>query len=293
MYIVSQMILWWLFHTANLFWKVKFPFHARNFELSGKDKYIHITCIILGIILPLVPIITIMADSAVDLQKQNENSTSQYINNLFISEGLGFGFDQIPAVFCAPTNRNATFYSVIMLIDIILGCGCTMLIIIFWSVHNVYVKRKKVQVTKYIISMKILRITCFYFFLQKKGNLNINEKAIPHFTFGTAEKKLLFVLCYYTLAAALLFSHVTLQIRMSSGHLTNLLKFLFCELRSHNSSDQCKYFDLDNLFTINIIGILTFLMFSLIPFVNLVYAVNIQELKKLWKKLTRSMVCKH
>ena len=147
------MFLWWLFHTANLFWKVKFPFHARNFD--DKNKYIHITCIIVGILLPLVPIIAIMADTAVNLQKQNENSTSQHRNDLFISDGLGFGYTKIPTLLCAPTNKNATFYSIIIMIGLILGCGCTMLIIIFWSVHNVYIKRKKVQVTKYIISVKI------------------------------------------------------------------------------------------------------------------------------------------
>ena len=123
-----------------------------------------------GIFLPLVPIITIMADTAVDLQKQNENSTSQYINNLFISEGLGFGYANIPALLCAPINESATFYSIIMLIDIILGGGCTMLIIIFWSVHNVYIKRKKVQVTKYIISVIILiKHVSFLFLYRKKG----------------------------------------------------------------------------------------------------------------------------
>ena len=113
-------------------------------------------------------------------------------------------------------------------------------------------------------------------------NLNINEKTKPQFTFGTAEKKLLFVLCYYMLVAAIILSAVTWQIRISSDEITNIQKFFFCELGSHNSSNQCKYSGLDNIDSVHIIyRVFSFLMFSLIPFVNLVYAVNIQELKEL------------
>ena len=96
------------------------------------------------------------------------------------------------------------------------------------------------------------------------------------------------------LVAAIILSAVTWEIRMSSDEINNLQKFLFCELGSHNSSDQCTYSELDTIDIIHAIhSVFSFLMFSLIPFVNLVYAVNIQELKKLWKKLTRSMVGKH
>ena len=147
-----QMLIWWLLHTANLFLEVKFPYHARSFKISSRKKYIHITCIIFGILLPLVPIIIIMADTAVDLQRQIENSTSQYINNLFISEGLGFGHTEIPTLLCTSTNTDATFYSLLIMIDVILACGCTMLIIVFWTVHKVYIKKNQVQVTKYTLA---------------------------------------------------------------------------------------------------------------------------------------------
>ena len=145
-YIKSQGLIWWLFHTANLFWEVKFPYHARNFKISSRKKYIYLTCIIVGILLPLVPITIIMTDTAVDLQKQNENSPSKQRNNLFLSEGLGFGHIALPALICASTNTDATFYSLLIMIDVILAYGCTMLIIIFWSVHKIYIKRKQVQV---------------------------------------------------------------------------------------------------------------------------------------------------
>ena len=145
-YTKSQVLIWWLFHTANLFLEVKFPYHARNFKISSRKKYIHLTCFIAGILLPVVPIVIIMADTAVDLQKQNEKSASHQRNNLFLLEGLGFGHLTIPALFCASTNSNATFYSLLIMTDVIVACGCTMLIIVFWSIHKIYIKRKQVQV---------------------------------------------------------------------------------------------------------------------------------------------------
>ena len=41
-YVISQLLLWWLFHTATIFWKIVFPFHAKSFLNSGKMKIIHI-----------------------------------------------------------------------------------------------------------------------------------------------------------------------------------------------------------------------------------------------------------
>ena len=153
-YTKIQMLIWWLLHTANLFWEVNFPNQARSFKISSRKKYIHITTIIFGILLPPVPIIIIMADTAVDLQRQNENSTSQDGNNLFLSEGFGFGYTEIPALLCASTNTDATFYSLLIMINVILACGCTMLIITFWSTQGLH--QKKASAGNYIYNTLII-----------------------------------------------------------------------------------------------------------------------------------------
>ena len=147
LYIYCQSTVWWLFHIVFLFWKVVFPLHAR---FSGKVKYIHMTCILLGIVLPLIPITTSIADFAVDLQKQNENSTSQFRNNVFLSRGFGFEVDRFPPILCSSINHDAIFYSYVLTTDIMLGCGCTLLLIVAWSIHKYY-KRNREQVTKYNI----------------------------------------------------------------------------------------------------------------------------------------------
>ena len=151
LYLYSQSTIWWLFHICFLFWKVVFPLHAR---FSGNVKYIHITCVLLGIVLPIIPIITSMADFAVDLQKQNENSTSQFRNNLFLSRGLGFEVNRFPPTRCSSTRHDAIFYSYVLTSDIMLGCGCTLLLIAVWSIHKLY-KRKREQVTKYNIYVEL------------------------------------------------------------------------------------------------------------------------------------------
>ena len=90
-----------------------------------KVKYINITCVLLGIIFPLISIITSMADFAVDLQKRNENSTFQFRKNSFLSRGLGFEVDRFSPTRCSSTRHDAIFYSYVLTSDIMLGCGCT------------------------------------------------------------------------------------------------------------------------------------------------------------------------
>ena len=156
-YVLCQLALWWLFHTVSLFWKVIFPFHARSFDVSGKVKYIHIICVIVGILLPLLPIITSMAKFAMDIRKQNENSTSQIKNDLFLSGGLGFRSSRFPAILCSGRDADVIFYSVVLPIDIILASGCTMLISLLLSVHRVSLLIINVQMNG-IISIIALAI---------------------------------------------------------------------------------------------------------------------------------------
>ena len=154
-YVISQVALWWLFHVSYLFWKVIFLFHAR---LYGKVKCIHIMCSFVGIVLPLVSIITSMADFAVVLQKQSVNSTSQNRKLLFLSGGLGHRSNRYPPILFTGIDSDAQFYTFIIPIIIILASGCDMLLVILWSVHKIY-KRKRAQVVNYKHKYKCYRAT--------------------------------------------------------------------------------------------------------------------------------------
>ena len=128
-YTLMQLATWWVMHTAALFWKIKFPFKSRSLEVSHKIKYIHGACIVAGIIIPFVPIIASVADSAVDY----DSST----NRSFLSTGLGFGLTRFPPILCTGTDSATVFYSLVLPIDIALAIGCPLLIYIFWIIHKV------------------------------------------------------------------------------------------------------------------------------------------------------------
>ena len=130
--------MWWLFHTSALFWKVVFPLHARN--MSGKIKYIHVTSVILGILLPLVPIISTMVKFAVNPTNFVELSSSVHgKSELFLSGGLGFKPPKFPVILCTSSEPDVIFYSLLLPINLILAFGCTLLLIIFWTIHRVSV----------------------------------------------------------------------------------------------------------------------------------------------------------
>ena len=129
-----------------------FPFHAR---LYGKFKCIHIMCSIVGIVLPLVSIITSMADFAVDLQKQSVNTTSQHRNLLFLSGGLGYRSNRYPPILCTGTDSDAQFYTFTIPIIIILASGCAILLVIL----GLFIKFTKERERRFLTTNIIINVT--------------------------------------------------------------------------------------------------------------------------------------
>ena len=122
--------IWWLFLTIALFWKLWFPFSARQWESRHCIKYIHGICIIAGVLLPLVPVIAQMASFSAKLNSEQSGIT-------FLSGGLGFAQLRYPPLPCNGNDRAVIFYTNILPADIMLGVGITLIILIFWLVHKV------------------------------------------------------------------------------------------------------------------------------------------------------------
>ena len=101
--------------------------HARSFDKSGKTKYIHIACVIVGIVIPLVPVIALMATHASKVESTAE----------FISGGLGFGMGRSPPILCVAADSTVSYYSIILPINLIFFVGMTELILLFAIVHKV------------------------------------------------------------------------------------------------------------------------------------------------------------
>ena len=111
-YILLQLLLWWFFHVLAVFWKIEFPLHAKRAESAHLIRYVHLTMVVLGLILPLVPVIATLATT-------------------------GFGLIRFPAILCGGRSANATFYALVLPIVLLLQVGITLLGVMFWTIHKV------------------------------------------------------------------------------------------------------------------------------------------------------------
>ena len=90
-YGLFQLAVWWFCHVVSLFWGIQFPFHARSFKTTGRIKYIHITMVIVGLVLPTLPVIVTFTAG---------NPSTR-----------GFGLTRFPPILCTSLQRDPTFYS--------------------------------------------------------------------------------------------------------------------------------------------------------------------------------------
>ena len=111
-YSLAQASLWWLFHVSALFWKVMFPIHSKVLQTARRTKYIHVVMVALALLLPLIPAIT-----------------GEVVG--------GYTITRFPPILCTGSDADATFYSLVFPIIIIIGTGTNLLVIMFWKIHMV------------------------------------------------------------------------------------------------------------------------------------------------------------
>ena len=118
--------MFWLCHIVAIFWGLKFPFHARIFRTTHRIKYLHIACVALCTVLPLIPVVGTM------VQYSRGKSFGEAVEG-----GLGFGVVRFPPLLCTGRNQDAMFYALILPVVVLLMAGMTVLIITFWIIHKV------------------------------------------------------------------------------------------------------------------------------------------------------------
>ena len=111
-YIFVQVAIWWLCHVTAMFWGLRFPFQAHNFKVTGKMKYLHITVVLLGLILPIIPVAVALGTG-------------------------GFTLNRLPPIICSARSSDATFYAVALPVGFMLALGITLLILLFWTIYKV------------------------------------------------------------------------------------------------------------------------------------------------------------
>jgi len=136
-YVIFQMVVWWVIHTAILFWIVMFPFHSKRYLKSNKKQWIHAVCVVIGLLVPLVAIVTTLGKHAADSVQQASNETSA--GNLFVSGGMGYFNPRYPPIACINSNQVVAFYSLILPMSLCIGIGATLMVLIIWRLHRVSV----------------------------------------------------------------------------------------------------------------------------------------------------------
>ena len=111
-YAIIHLALWWIFNICAIFWKVQFPFHSRFYDQTNRTRYVHITCVVAAIILP------VYAPLAIALKG-------------------GFIPSRFPPFVCLGRDVDAIFYTVIAPSTVILSIGTTLLLLIFWRIRQV------------------------------------------------------------------------------------------------------------------------------------------------------------
>ena len=139
-YGLFQLAVWWFCHVVSLFWGIQFPFQARLFKTTGRIKYIHITMVIVGLVLPTLPVIVAFTAG---------NPSTR-----------GFGQTRFPPILCTSLQRDPTFYSLVLPINILLAIGVPLVIIVFWTIHKVYTRISCYSMTILTLAMLFLHRYC-------------------------------------------------------------------------------------------------------------------------------------
>ena len=109
-YFYTLITYWWFFHTIIIFWKIWFPFQARNFSVNGYSKYLHITIVVVSACLSLIPVATDLGTGGFVI-----STNPPFLN------------------FCYPRSPDAFFYTAIFTYSIVISIGVTLNLLTFWK----------------------------------------------------------------------------------------------------------------------------------------------------------------
>ena len=91
-----------------LFWGIVFPFHARNFEIRGYFRYIHIAMVLAAVVVPLESVGVILGTG-------------------------GLTIPRFPAVACFARKTDASYFAFVLPLSIASAIGVPLIVVILWS----------------------------------------------------------------------------------------------------------------------------------------------------------------
>ena len=105
------------------------------------------------------------------------------------------------------------------------------------------------------------------------------KKSKNIFQFGTAEKKLLIVFSYYIMLSSIALTTFTILTRNNEILISGIKEYFFCEQGGFDPENLCTRDYLK--YTYPCLNTTSYVLLSLFPVVNLIYAINLKELKAL------------
>ena len=121
-------------------------------------------------------------------------------------------------------------------------------------------------------------ITNLIIIIQEYGLLKA-RKSKDVFQIGAAERKILITFCYYVLLTVVTLTSFTIATRNSELLAEHLLNYFACEGRGNDPNNPCDRNTFRQL-TYPWLTAVSIVLIHMLPAINLVYALNIKELKE-------------
>lgn len=125
---------------------------------------------------------------------------------------------------------------------------------------------------------------CLFVSPQQYGLLKVKKTTRFLTAIGKPERKLLIALSYYVILTAFVLTSFTLSVRNIEPFAAELLRHFTCEQRGQNPENPmlCDRQRFRRLAYPEVTAA-AFVLLGLFPVVNLVYVLNVKELKEKWK----------
>ena len=114
----------WLCHVLAIFWTVKFPLSAKNFESKGYFLFVHIGMVVVALVIPVIPVAIVFGTG-------------------------GFTLTRFPPLICFARNVDVTFYALNLPLCILLATGITLIVLIFYALYALLQGQVTAQVSFY------------------------------------------------------------------------------------------------------------------------------------------------
>ena len=111
--------------------------------------------------------------------------------------------------------------------------------------------------------------------MQQHGLLKANQSKNPY-KIGNSERKLLLIFIYYIVSTVINLTAFADFAHKADVFEAELNKYFSCEALGHNPENPCEF---DNVIITTLV-VLSYAFHGILPIVNLIFAVNIQDLKK-------------